>query len=102
IPLVLLLASGCFLDRTPLAPDPDAGPNAYTCECQCDAPEVEATVSIQASADDAEEMLSTGVVRLTSSDLELVDESDRQLVALRFPNLALPPGVVIVSAHVQF
>jgi hypothetical protein len=57
---------------------------------------------IATSSDDAEERLSDGRVSLTSSDLELVtDSADVQLVGVRFPGLAIPPGAAIQSAWIQ-
>ncbi len=58
-------------------------------------------VRVAAGADDAEEG-PTGSVSLTSSDLELVHDSDDQTVGLRFASLDVPPGATIVSAWVQF
>ena len=59
-------------------------------------------VRIAASSDDAEQM-NTGAVTSDSSDLELVvDGSDVQLVGLRFPGIAIPPGAFIEQAWVQF
>lgn len=51
--------------------------------------------------DDAEETAS-GSVRLSSSDLELVESSSEQLVGMRFRTLAVPPGATITNAYVQF
>jgi hypothetical protein len=60
-------------------------------------------VRIAADADDAEEATSDGDVTLDSSDLELVtDGSDVQVVGLRFPGVAVPPGASIEQAWVQF
>ncbi len=56
---------------------------------------------IAASADDAEQT-PTGFMRLTSSDLEMVEDDVVQTVGLRFTNLALPPGATIVDAWVRF
>jgi PKD repeat protein len=59
-------------------------------------------VPVRLSADDAEEVASTGAVQLTSSDLELVKDSTEQVVGLRFSNVAIPAGSVITAAWVQF
>jgi tetratricopeptide (TPR) repeat protein len=57
---------------------------------------------IASGADDAEQGASSGSMSLGSSDLELVtDGSTVQLVGLRFPNLAVPPGATILEAWVQ-
>jgi len=57
---------------------------------------------VAASSDDAEEANSTGSVGLSSSDLELIQESAAQTVGMRFTGLAIPPGATILSAYVQF
>jgi PKD repeat protein len=53
------------------------------------------------SADDAEEQ-ATGLMLLTSSDLELVQENSLQTVGIRFPDLAIPVGSTVIDAFVQF
>jgi hypothetical protein len=59
-------------------------------------------VRITASSDDAEQM-NTGAVTTSSSDLELVvDNSDVQVVGVRFPGMAIPQGAFIDQAWVQF
>ena len=56
------------------------------------------------SSDDAEEEVSTGVMDITSSDLELTFESGstEQLVGLRFDDVTLPEGSTIYRAYIQF
>jgi parallel beta-helix repeat protein len=65
---------------------------------------VPATASVErrvaGSSDDAEQKGS--VVSLTSSDLELVDDAGLQTVGIRFRNVTVPPGAMIVNAYVQF
>lgn len=59
-------------------------------------------VLIAASADDAEETAS-GIVDLTSSDLELVTDGTKvQTVGMRFASVAIPVGATITAAWVQF
>jgi hypothetical protein len=58
-------------------------------------------VRVAANADDAEEAAAGGV-DLTSSDLELVDDGGVQTLGLRFAGLAVPRGVPILAAWVQF
>ncbi len=61
---------------------------------------VEARINL--GSDDAEQRVSNGSVSLTGSDLELgVDGVRIQLVGLRFPGLAIPPGAHIRSAWIQ-
>jgi hypothetical protein len=61
-------------------------------------------VPIAKGVDDAEESAS-GVVNLTSTDLELVQDAATgagdQLVGLRF-HVPVPPGAIITSASIQF
>lgn len=64
------------------------------------------SIAIQSGSDDAEEMVSSGEVNLSSSDLELVEESGssakEQLVGLRFDNANIPADATIESATIQF
>src|SRR6185503_6021799 len=68
------------------------------------ATEGEVVVPISKGADDAEESAS-GVVNLTSTDLELVQDdstgASNQIVGLRF-HVPVPPGAIITSANIQF
>jgi hypothetical protein len=58
---------------------------------------------IAVGSDDAEETLSgSHNVRLTSSDLELGEDSGAQLVGLRFTGLDIPQGILILDAWLQF
>jgi VCBS repeat-containing protein len=59
-------------------------------------------VRVAASSDDAEEKNSSGRVVLTSSDLELVRESEIQSVGIRFNGVNIPQGANITSAYIQF
>src|SRR5690606_2344419 len=61
-------------------------------------------VAVRASSDDAEEDTAAGgAMDLTSPDLELVQEGPKhQVVGVRFTDVQLPDGAVILSAHVQF
>jgi hypothetical protein len=61
---------------------------------------VEARVT--ASSDDAEQAVGSSKVSLTSSDLELVTDGSPQTVGMRFAGLAIPRGVVITDAWLQF
>jgi hypothetical protein len=58
-------------------------------------------VRVSGSLDDAEES-TTGRMRLTSSDLELVYTGGNQEVGVRFNGIQIPPGVTITNAFVQF
>jgi fibronectin type 3 domain-containing protein len=60
-------------------------------------------VPVRAGADDAEERTSSGAVTLTSGDLNLgQDGANAQMSGLRFTGVALPKGVTIITAWLQF
>jgi hypothetical protein len=68
-------------------------------------PNASGTIDLRVAvgADDVEQRVSNGSVSLTGGDLELaVDGTRAQLVGLRFPDLALPPGTTIHAAWIQF
>jgi len=57
---------------------------------------------VSASADDAKERIN-GHVYLTSSDLELVlDSNALQTIGIRFSNLSIPANATIIKAYIQF
>ena len=57
---------------------------------------------VAASADDSEERMN-GSIKLTSSDLELVDDKGKlQIVGIRFQGVSIPAGAAISQAYVQF
>ena len=58
-------------------------------------------IRIATSLDDAEESGRTRM-RLTSSDLELVDARTNQTVGMRFSAVGIPQGATIHDAYVQF
>lgn len=58
--------------------------------------------AIATGADDAEETVSSGWINLSSSDLEMVQESNKQLVGLRFNNLNIPQNATITNAWIRF
>lgn len=63
------------------------------------------TLSIQVSDndDDAEETVSSGVVSLSSSDLELTEDGGaEQIIGVRFRNITIPTNATINSAYLQF
>ena len=57
---------------------------------------------VSTSADDAEESITDTSVHLTSSDLEFVHDDVDQVVGMRWTGLAIPPGVTITAAYIQF
>lgn len=52
--------------------------------------------------DDAEEYVSNGSVNLGSSDLEMVQESETQLVGMRFQDVDIAQGATILNARLEF
>ncbi len=58
-------------------------------------------VRVSSSTDDAEER-ATGTMYLSSSDLELTEDDDRQAVGIRFNGVGVPKDAVITNAYVQF
>jgi hypothetical protein len=58
-------------------------------------------VRVSDDNDDVEEG-DGGKMYLTSSDLELINDSGDQTVGLRFQNVDIPPRATITGAHVQF
>ena len=71
-----------------------------TCGPSCSS-STSVTSTLNASSDDAEEN-GSGVVNLTSSDLELVYDGSNQVVGIRFTNLTIPQGSTISSARIEF
>jgi PKD repeat protein len=57
---------------------------------------------IAASSDDAEQQVANGSVYLTSSDLELINDSVDQVVGMRWPVVSVPQGATITAAWIQF
>ena len=65
------------------------------------APDIVFERRVSTGNDDAEES-SSGSVNLSSSDLELVQESSTQTVGIRFQNVGIPPEATVVNAWLQF
>lgn len=62
------------------------------------------TANVNSSSDDAEETVSSGSVSLTSTDLELADETGSipQEIGIRFNNINVPRNATITNAYIQF
>ena len=58
-------------------------------------------VRVSASTDDAEQSAS-GSVDLSSTDLELTQESSVQTIGMRFNTINIPQGATISNAYIQF
>ncbi len=59
-------------------------------------------VRISNGADDVEQDVSGGGIDVTSSDLEFFDDGGDQIIGLRFNTVAIPQGVTIDSAIIEF
>lgn len=60
-------------------------------------------VRVSSGSDDAEEVVSSGSVNLTSSDLELaVEGSTPQIIGMRFRNISVPPDARVQDAWIEF
>lgn len=54
---------------------------------------------ISQSSDDEDESISSGIMNLLSSELELLSD---QVIGMRFKNIDTPHGVNIIDAYIQF
>ncbi|MHC4116555.1 MAG: hypothetical protein ACYSWO_03500 [Planctomycetota bacterium] len=54
------------------------------------------------SGNDAVEEESDGNMYMTSSDLELIDDGNLQVIGLRWLNVEVPKGAIISSAYIEF
>ncbi len=59
-------------------------------------------VRVTNGMDDIEEHISNGRISSGSSDLEMTQERDKQLIGIRFPDIQIPQGATITSAYIQF
>lgn len=59
------------------------------------------TIPISAGIDDVEEE-EDGTMYTFSTDLELIDDGDEQIVGLHFKDIQVPQGAVIDQAYIQF
>ena len=59
-------------------------------------------ITVANGNDDAEESVADKIVSLTSSDLELTNDNQDQLIAIRFNNIQIEPGAVVANAYIQF
>ena len=59
------------------------------------------TIPISTGNDDVEEE-EDGTMYFNSTDLELIEDNDEQVVGLRFKNIQLPQGATIDQAYIQF
>jgi hypothetical protein len=66
--------------------------------------ETEQTINRQVSSDndDAEERVSNGHMYRNSSDLEMTQESHRQIIGIRFRDISIPKDAIITNAYIQF
>ncbi len=59
-------------------------------------------VSVESLADDSEEDVRDGSMYMDSSDLELMNDGNEQVVGIRFPSVPLPPMAHVTEAHIPF
>jgi hypothetical protein len=98
-----LYAGGLGCDDASCMPPPEqSSPNSYTCSCSCKPDSRVRELRILAGTDDAEQNATIGTMSLASLTLDMPTAAGTNLVGLRFPGLAIPPGSHIVSAQVQF
>ena len=62
---------------------------------------VDLSINVSNGNDDAEES-SSGSLNLSSSDLELMNESTLQKIGIRFQGVTIPAGATITSASIEF
>ncbi len=104
--LVILYNTDCLPAGTP-CDDGNTATKADTQDGNCNCAGVpltatELTAAVAASSDDAEELVSTGAVKLASTDLELVRDTGQQVVGIRIADLDIPTGATIYRAYLQF
>ena len=98
--LAIPLAWGCsllFSEDGGVEEEPNPLNNGYFCECSFTQDEGGIEDSVTESFDDAEEQ--DGSMRVDGTVLDFRDDN---LTAVRFPNLQVPQGSEIASAHVTF
>ena len=62
-------------------------------------------IRVNSSSDDAEQRITSGVMDITSTDIEIGDDpghNENQLGGLRFQDIVIPRGATILSAYVEF
>jgi len=57
---------------------------------------------VSSGNDDAEEDVIGGGIDLTSSDLEIFDDSGLQVIGLRFVDIPIPKGAIVDNAFIEF
>ena len=57
---------------------------------------------VSSDNDDAEERVSNGDMYRSSSDLEMTQESHRQIIGIRFRDISIPKNAIITNAYIQF
>jgi hypothetical protein len=62
----------------------------------------ELNIPVATSTDDAEEIVSSGAMSLSSTDLELIQDTNDQIVGVRFNNIQIPDGATLYRAYIQF
>ncbi|WP_178988580.1 fibronectin type III domain-containing protein [Winogradskyella schleiferi] len=74
--------------------------------CNCNGLDIniieDLTIAVSSGNDDAEEDVASGSMYLNSSDLELIYDSEEQIVGVRFNELSLPDSATVLRAYIQF
>ena len=106
---ILILNSNGTFNYTPNANF--YGTDSFTYEA-CDDATFVSTVStpgsfmgeVTSSADDVEELSTDGTIEVTSSDLDLIEDSPDvySAVGIRINNIAVPQGATVTSAYLEF
>ncbi len=92
-------AAGIYVLRLTVSDGQLSGSDEVQITAQAVAPPLERRVA--ASSDDAEES-SSGVMNLTSTNLDLVFNASNQTVGLRFTGVTIPTGATVTTAWIQF
>eukprot|EP01060_Flectonema_neradi_P034894 TRINITY_DN625_c0_g1_i4.p1 TRINITY_DN625_c0_g1~~TRINITY_DN625_c0_g1_i4.p1 ORF type:complete len:540 (+),score=115.75 TRINITY_DN625_c0_g1_i4:97-1620(+) len=84
------ITSDCKEDDTPSPPSPPTGGGRQL------------TVRLTSDSDDCEEKVTNGDLSKSSSDLELTQESQQQLIGIRWSSVDLPAGATVTEAVIDF
>ncbi len=86
---------------TPVTPTPTKTSTSMATSTTMSVGQNTVEVRIANGTNDVEES-STGSMYITSSDLELVNDGNDQVIGIRFPGVNVPKGVTITNAYLQF
>jgi hypothetical protein len=105
----------CVVSCTPncagrvCGPDPICSQSCGNCTTgtcnstgQCETSIVVIVETITSTSDDAEEVLTTHAMDITSTDLEITYDTFNQYIGMRFQSVNIPQGTIIQSAVLEF